>query len=1279
MAGIINGILGGLGNAACSLLNSCESSSSTDSEPASTSAAAASTKAADSVADNTRVVATFVTVAPFTASTSPARATSSAIAAAVASSASPSLSVRSQTTQTSPIATAATTATTSPSALTTSTPEAIASTFVTSRVILASQSASQTATVATESSDGSSSSTDSTSSSVSSSSVSTSSAADSTPRGAIDADLVLLGLFAFLLLAALVVSRRRVQQSKARALALQRTPSVEPYRLSDLKEDDQYSSDSECDMSIRASTAMGYAKLDLASLPRAQRVSTLPYLSSQSSQRSSTVDPLVVRQRLYEALPEPPISQADHQLGTAGPSSTQRELFCLQSLRHSQASLGEHGNEKDDDDALKYGHQVELSCAIDESTQSALAALALTTEGDLAARAEERSDSPAGSPGCSQSVRSSLQGQMTATGAGREMLGRLNVVAIHLSLIALVVSLALYRFLWADADDPYRCEALLNSGSFLDAPASHSNWQPQGCILHNYKVSEVTACLGKRRVLFIGDSTVRQVYYGLAKTLDPEVDTIAEKHSDRQLVLAGVQLDFVWDPFLNGTRTESLLQGMSDELDLSPPTVVVLGSGMWFLRNHGSEQAISLYTATLEKVLDSVKTTNARGRPMTDELVILPVEPVVVEKLRPDRAATIREEDIETMNNLLRVRSDATVSPTGFSIPWSFNDVLAGNEDQTIDGMHYADPVAKLQAKILLNLRCNDVLPKKFPLDKTCCFQYSAPNYVQAFVILLLLGWAPLGMFLLREGNTGHRFEAYFPSASVLVPLSTFGFAIVFIFLGDRTSLFLKEAKQFSALQFAVLNLAALGVGLATMKPAEKDLGFLNRDQTDEWKGWMQIAILIYHYLGASKVSGIYNPIRTLVAAYLFQSGYGHTTFYYKKGDYGLARVMSVVIRLNLLTIALTYAMDTDYLSYYFSPLVTMHFGFIWIIMFVGNQWNKNAYFLLAKIIIGAALAAIYFELGKPLEYTFRAINAVFRTQWIAREWSFRVTLDMYIVFWGMAAALAFIKFQEHKIADRPDWPIFARAGIIVGSLGMLGFMIFELTQNKFDYNVYHPFISIIPVGAFCVLRNATPALRSTSSKFFIFFGHCSLETFIIQFHLWMGADTKGLLMMIPGTQWRIVNFIVASFIFVFISNQVARATGELTSWLMGNTKHEKPAALPTHANGNGAEYIPLAANGEEPTKSEEPMVATESSGIRIMRIISSDLRFRLLAYIVIIWAINILYPSLRPPDGHILVQAVNESSAARYYGTRVQPLVNSMNMAGPDAFCCCCHSHKRE
>lgn len=370
--------------------------------------------------------------------------------------------------------------------------------------------------------------------------------------------------------------------------------------------------------------------------------------------------------------------------------------------------------------------------------------------------------------------------------------------------------------------------------------------------------------------------------------------------------------------------------------------------------------------------------------------------------------------------------------------------------------------------------------------------------------------------------------------------------------------------------------------------------------------------------------------------------------FYYKKADYGFARVVAVLVRLNLLPVIL--AVRSRFLcsrassrrshSIRWTPtgspttsarslpcasvaviLLLAHIGVRWYlliyaIMWTGNKWNGNLSFMLGKIATSIALIALFFHLGWPLEALFGFTNTLFGTEWNAREWTFRVTLDLYIPFAGMLAALATIKVGEHRLLDHASWSQ-ARDYALGGSgISLLAWFLFEHWRDKFAYNRFHPFVSLFPVTAFALLRNATPTLRSTNSQFFAYIGRISLETFIVQFHLWLAADTHGLLVLVPGASrvTRAVNFVVATIVFLFVSVQIAKATGELTDWICGKSGGGKGSEAGKKPNG---EYVPLAT--------VDAGRATAATGPETTKAWMSDLRVRFGGILLALWILNLV------------------------------------------------------
>lgn len=417
-------------------------------------------------------------------------------------------------------------------------------------------------------------------------------------------------------------------------------------------------------------------------------------------------------------------------------------------------------------------------------------------------------------------------------------------------------------------------------------------------------------------------------------------------------------------------------------------------------------------------------------------------------------------------------------------------------------------------------------------------------------------------------------------------------------YLTDRTHIFNKVLKLYNSQDFWMFCAAFALTGFSSIsrsgspfrptqdKVERSDQPFLSRDQTDEWKGWMQALILAYHYVGGSKVLWIYRIVRLLVASYLFMTGYGHAAYFYQRNDYSFKRVIAVLIRLNLLSCLLPWMMDTDYLFYYFAPLVTYWYIVIYITFRAQSEWNKNLTFLLSKVCVASMITTVLHLQHWLFDPPMRLINFIFRSQWEAEEWLFRVSLDQYVVYIGMVVAVLYIRstrplspvvYPQSKFSAKSHTRSSHSSPYLKTSLSfaasVAALVVYQLLANtrksKESSNQLHPYISPLPILAFVYLRNCTSRLRNHHSAAFAWLGRISLETFVLQYHLWLAADTKGLLSLgilgdggmgtishFPGlpllgpgmglARW--TDCILLGVVFIWVSFKVSAATGAITA-----------------------------------------------------------------------------------------------------------------------------------
>ena len=124
-----------------------------------------------------------------------------------------------------------------------------------------------------------------------------------------------------------------------------------------------------------------------------------------------------------------------------------------------------------------------------------------------------------------------------------------------------------------------------------------------------------------------------------------------------------------------------------------------------------------------------------------------------------------------------------------------------------------------------------------------------------------------------ESGSTKHTEEPKLED--FLKSVSLFGCIMFYYHICDYEHYFPAGQRSYSRDLFVFLMIILFAISAMSIKQVGTDR-LLNRDQTEEWKGWMQVMFGWYHYFHAKET---YNAIRVFIAAYVWMTGFGRNQF----------------------------------------------------------------------------------------------------------------------------------------------------------------------------------------------------------------------------------------------------------------------------------------------------------------------------------------------------------------------------------------------------------------
>jgi N-acetylneuraminate 9-O-acetyltransferase len=170
-------------------------------------------------------------------------------------------------------------------------------------------------------------------------------------------------------------------------------------------------------------------------------------------------------------------------------------------------------------------------------------------------------------------------------------------------------------------------------------------------------------------------------------------------------------------------------------------------------------------------------------------------------------------------------------------------------------------------------------------------------------------------------------------------------------------------------------------------------------------------------------------------------------------------------------------------------------------------------------------------------------------------EWHFRSKLDHLIAIWGMLCAYnypAYSKWLLSLEAQAPSRQLVQKSILAVACVAvLLGWTYWAMfvMEDRFAYNKWHPYTAFLPITAYLLLRNLTPWLRNQYLPGLAFVGKMTLETYLLQFHLFLANNAKSLADYLPG--YPLLTFIMATAFLATFGYIAFQGTVTVSDWLM--------------------------------------------------------------------------------------------------------------------------------